>query len=96
MHRVRTGRSACSAARRKRSRSPANEIFGMPSTVCSCMPVCGPGEGSLPRRLQHFTESMLHCEVSRLRQPAFQQILHQITVAELKHVIGRFEKFLAQ
>src|SRR5262249_9720804 len=37
----RTWRSACSAARRKASRSPVVRYLRAPSSVCSAMPVCG-------------------------------------------------------
>ena len=46
---VRIGRSARSASRRKASRSPAVRYLRIPSAVCSCMPVCGAGEGALAR-----------------------------------------------
>ena len=45
MQSVRTWRSACSAARRKASRSPVVRYLRAPSSVCSAMPVCGRGAG---------------------------------------------------
>ena len=45
MQSVRTWRSACSAARRKASRSPVVRYLRAPSSVCSAMPVGGRGAG---------------------------------------------------